>query len=127
MNSFANVPEFPSADFKTVVRPNFDTLYSIAWLDLTKEAMIVSVPDTGGRYYLMPMLDMWTDAFAAPGWRTTGTQAADFLVDSVRLAARCRQKIRGKVQAPERYPAYRGADALCVDHRTHQNRWPAGL
>jgi hypothetical protein len=80
MNTFANVPEFPSADFKAVVRPNFDTLYSIAWLDLTKEPTIVSVPDTGGRYYLLEMLDMWTDAFAAPGWRTTGTQAADFLV-----------------------------------------------
>ena len=54
MNTFANIPEFPSADFKAVVRPNFDTLYSITWLDLTKEPMIVSVPDTGGRYYLMP-------------------------------------------------------------------------
>ncbi len=75
MNSLANIPEFPSADMKAVVRPNFDTLYSIAWLDLTKEPVIVSVPDTGGRYYLLEMLDMWTDAFAAPGWRTTGTQA----------------------------------------------------
>src|SRR3984893_7475545 len=51
MNSFANIPEFPSADMKVVVRPNFDTLYSIAWLDLTKEPMIVSVPDTRRRSY----------------------------------------------------------------------------
>ncbi len=80
MNTFANIPEYPTATMKVVVRPNFDTLYSSAWLDLTKEPMIVSVPDTRARYYLLPMLDMWTDVFASPGWRTTGTQAGDFAV-----------------------------------------------
>jgi len=80
MNMFVNVPQYPPADFKGVVRSNFDTLYSLAWLDLTKEPQVVSAPDTNGRYYLLPMLDMWTDVFASPGWRTTGTQAANFLV-----------------------------------------------
>jgi hypothetical protein len=80
MNSFTNIPAFPAADMKAVVRPNFDTLYSSGWLDLTKEPLVVSVPDTGGRYYLLPMLDMWTNVFASPGWRTTGTQAGNFLV-----------------------------------------------
>jgi hypothetical protein len=44
MNTFASLPAFPTADMKVVVRPNFDTLYSSAWLDLTREPMIVSVP-----------------------------------------------------------------------------------
>ncbi len=79
-NMFNNFQTFPTADLKVVVRPNFDTLYSSAWLDLTREPMIVSAPDTAGRYYLLPMLDMWTDVFASPGWRTTGTQAGHFLV-----------------------------------------------
>jgi hypothetical protein len=80
MNTFVNIPAYPPADFKGVVRSNFDTLYSIAWLDMTKEPMVISAPDTDGRYYLLPMIDMWTDVFASPGWRTTGTRAGNFLV-----------------------------------------------
>ena len=53
MNAFANVLEPPTAEMKVVVCPNFDTLYSSAWLDLTKDPMIVSEPDTHGRYYLL--------------------------------------------------------------------------
>jgi len=79
-NSFDNIPASPAADMKAVVRPNFDTLYSSAWVDLTREPVVISAPDTGGRYYLLPMLDMWTDVFASPGWRTTGTKAGNFLL-----------------------------------------------
>jgi hypothetical protein len=79
-NMFVNVGAFPTADMRAVVRPNFDTLYSSGWLDLTKEPVVVSAPNTNGRYYLLPMLDMWTDVFASPGSRTTGTQAGNFLV-----------------------------------------------
>jgi hypothetical protein len=79
-NTFVHVAAFPTADFREVVRPNFDTLYSSAWLDLTDGPLVVHVPDSDGRYYLLPMLDMWTDVFTAPGKRTTGTRAQDLLV-----------------------------------------------
>ena len=82
MNTFHHMPAYPPADMKVVVRPNFDTLYSSAWLDLTKEPVIVSAPDTAGRFYLLPMIDMWSDVFASPGSRTTGTKAGHFLLAS---------------------------------------------
>jgi hypothetical protein len=79
-NEFHHLRAFPSADFRTVVRPNFDTLYSVAWLDLTAGPVSLHAPDTDDRYYLLPLIDMWTDVFANPGKRTTGTEAQDFVV-----------------------------------------------
>jgi hypothetical protein len=79
-NQFQHIRAFPSAEFRGVVRPNFDTLYSPAWLDLTAGPVIVHASDTDDRYYMLPMLDMWTDVFANPGKRTTGTAAQDYVV-----------------------------------------------
>jgi hypothetical protein len=79
-NAFTHVRAFPPANARAVVRPNFDTLYSSAWLDLTGGPAVVSTGDTQGRYFLLPMLDMWTDVFAAPGKRTNGTGAANFVL-----------------------------------------------
>jgi hypothetical protein len=79
-NQFHHVRQFPPVDFRAVVRPNFDTLYSSAWLDLTRGPVQIHVPDSEDRYYMLPMLDMWTDVFANPGKRTTGTAAQDLIV-----------------------------------------------
>src|SRR5262249_7678522 len=100
-NSFANVPAYPTAEDRAVVRPNFDTLYSSAWLDLTKEPMVVSVPDTGGRYYLLPMLDMWTDVFASPGWRTTGTQAQTLVIAALGWRPDLRDRLIDEFRLPK--------------------------
>lgn len=78
MNRFTHLRAFPPGDFREVVRPNFDTLYSVLWFDLRDEPVIVTTPDTGGRYYMLPMMDMWTDVFAVVGSRTTGTGEGDY-------------------------------------------------
>jgi hypothetical protein len=80
MGQFASAREYPTAAFKDVTAPNADTLYSSAWLDLSKEPYILHIPDEHGRYYLMPMLESWTNVFADPGTRTTGTGAGDFAI-----------------------------------------------
>jgi len=80
INQFAHAPAFPDHTFTDVVSANVDTLYSAAWIDLSKEPIVLSVPDTKGRYYLLPMLDAWTNVFASPGSRTTGTGKGDFAI-----------------------------------------------
>lgn len=80
MGQFANMASFPTAAFKDVTAPNADTLYSSAWLDLSKEPYILHVPEEEGRYYLLEMLSGWTNVFASPGTRATGTLARDFVI-----------------------------------------------
>jgi hypothetical protein len=80
MNSFHSLLRYPDPRFVVVVRPNVDTLYTSGWLDLTQEPLVVSAPDTSGRFYLIQMMDMWSDTFAAPGKRTTGTGAGNFVI-----------------------------------------------
>jgi hypothetical protein len=79
-NQFSHARAFPPADFKAVVRPNVDTLYSSANLDLGPEPLVLSVPATD-RYFMLPLLSLWTDVFAVPGTRTTGRNTAkEFLL-----------------------------------------------
>ncbi|MDN5384092.1 MULTISPECIES: DUF1254 domain-containing protein [Streptomyces] len=80
VNQFAKAESIPGPESTTVVSPNVDTLYTSAWLDLKDEPVVLHLPDTRGRYYLMPILDAWTNVIASPGKRTTGTGAGDFAI-----------------------------------------------
>ncbi len=72
VNQLGHFRKFPDHTMKTVVKPNVDTYYSIAWLDLEKEPQVLFMPATD-RYYLLPFLDAYSNVFASPGTRTTGT------------------------------------------------------
>ena len=79
-NQITHNTRFPDHTFRTVVRPNVDTLYSIAWLNLSAEPHVLSVPDMGERYYISPFMDAWTNVFDSVGTRKTGNQAGDYVI-----------------------------------------------
>lgn len=68
-NQLRRVRQFPDARFRDVVRPNVDTLYTTAFIDLAKGPWVFSMSGTRDRYEVMAFLDGWTDVFAAPGTR----------------------------------------------------------
>jgi hypothetical protein len=82
MGQVIKLRHYPDAKFRDVTAPNADTLYTTFFVDVAKEPWVLSLPDANGRYYLMPMLDGWTDVFQVPGKRTTGTKAQKYAITS---------------------------------------------
>ena len=80
MGQFAKAREYPNASFRDVTAPNADTLYTLAWIDVGTEPWVLSIPDMKDRYYLVPLLDAWTNVFQVPGKRTTGTGAQTYAI-----------------------------------------------
>jgi len=80
VNTFDHMRSFPDYTFTDVASPNADTLYSLAWLDLRAEPIVLSIPDLGGRFHTFPMASGWTDVFFSPGSRTTGEGGADYAI-----------------------------------------------
>jgi hypothetical protein len=80
MGQLINFRQYPDASYHDVTAPNADTLYSSAFFDVGKEPWVLSHPDMGNRYFLLPMLDGWTEVFAVPGSRTTGEGAQNYAI-----------------------------------------------
>ncbi len=80
VNVLQRVRQFPDAQFKTVVRPNLDTLYSTAFLDLSQSPVLFEMPPNALRYEVMAFLDAWTNVFAALGTRTQGTAGGRYWI-----------------------------------------------
>jgi hypothetical protein len=119
MNQFANVPRYPPAGYRGVSAPNADTLYSLAWLDLS-EPMVFSHPDMGNRFYLFEMVDLWmTDLKASPSTRTAGGNAENYLITGPGWSGDVPQGMK-HISMPTRYMVILGrtyANGMAEDYK----------
>jgi len=79
-NNYLHGRQLFDSSYDTVVNANNDTLYSTTFADLRAEPVLVSVPPTGDRYFVIQLVDMSTDNFAYIGTRATGRDGGDFLL-----------------------------------------------
>jgi hypothetical protein len=77
---FWHAPGVLDATYQDGGCPNNDTMYSVAWVDLSDEPVILSHPDMGDRYFSFELAAMSSDNFDYVGRRTTGAQAGHFLI-----------------------------------------------
>ena len=80
MGQMIKMRTYPAVDNHCCAAPNADTLYTEVWLDVSKEPWIFSIPDMGDRYYIMPMLDGWSEVFEVASSRTTGGKAQTYAI-----------------------------------------------
>ncbi len=80
MGQIIKMRTYPAVDNHCCAAPNADTLYTEVWLDVSKEPWVFSIPDMGSRYYMMPMLDGWSEVVAVPGARNPGGNAQIYVI-----------------------------------------------
>src|SRR5262245_14544649 len=76
-NQFAHVRTY--LNMSPILSSNADALYSLAWLDLSKQPIVLTVPATS-RYYVFGLINGWTDQFSVIGSRTTCGQERSFAI-----------------------------------------------
>jgi hypothetical protein len=79
-NHFIHFRRLAQPEQRAVVLGNRNTFYSVGWLDLSLGPVVFEIPDMGDRYYVMPLLDAWTNTFESLGSRTTGQGAQNYLI-----------------------------------------------
>ena len=94
VNTFQHQRALITAKGQFVTTPNNDTLYSQAWLNLEKGPVTISVPASSGRYYCVPLMDMYSNNFAIVGTRTSGSSARTFTVVGPQEASNIPMAIR---------------------------------
>jgi hypothetical protein len=77
-NQLVSIGTLVDPAVRTIVFPNVDTTYTLGRLNLDTGPLVIDVPDTGGRYYVIQLLDAYSNTFAYVGRRTTGTRPGSY-------------------------------------------------
>ena len=80
MGQMIRMRSYPAVDNHCCAAPNADTLYTEAWLDVSKEPSVLGIPDMGNRYYIIPMLDGYSEVFSVASPSTTGYKAQTYAI-----------------------------------------------
>jgi hypothetical protein len=80
MGQMIRMRTYPAVDNHCCAAPNADTLYTEAWLDVSKEPSVLSIPDMGNRYYIIPILDGYSEVFSVASPATTGYKAQTYAI-----------------------------------------------
>ena len=80
MGQMIRMRSYPAVDNHCCAAPNADTLYTEVWLDVSKEPWIFGIPDMGDRYYIMPILDGWSEVFEVASPRDDGGKAQTYAI-----------------------------------------------
>jgi hypothetical protein len=80
LNSFVHARKVPQATSGRAPGPHAGTLRSCGWLDLRDTPIVLTVPETYGRFHAFSLVDLWTNVFASVGARTTGTGGGSYVI-----------------------------------------------
>ena len=103
INQLAKMPHHVSPNFKNVARVSPDSLRTVAWVDLENEPMILSLPETEGRYKLFSLMNMWTDVFGSIGTRTAGAAGGYYLIAGLSWVGKVPEEISETYRSSTRY------------------------
>ena len=79
-NGMVSIAALTNPTTRTVVLPNHDTAYTVSRVQLADGPRVLDVPNTHGRYYVIQLLDAYSNTFAYVGRRTTGTKAGSYAI-----------------------------------------------
>lgn len=115
MGQVIKMRTYPAVDNHCCAAPNADTLYTEVWLDVSGEPWVFSIPDMGDRYYMMPMLNGYSEVIDVAGSHTTGGKAQTYAITGPGWSGALPQGVTEVKSHPPRW--------LFVLEDPESNRW----